>query len=245
MLVAALAGINIYQYIPVYIYFLILFIYSLIVFYGCYYVGSGFFLQLHCSAKTNKKEIAISFDDGPAAQFTPEILQVLHNHDIKATFFCIGKNITGNEMLFRKIDEEGHIIGNHSYSHHLWFDLFSAKKMQNDLEMMDASMKKLINRKPRLFRPPYGVMNPNVKKAILRGNYLPVGWSVRSLDTVISNETKLLNKIKKRIQPGAVFLFHDTSKTTLAILPGFIKEVKDSGYSIIGLDKLLNLPAYA
>ena len=245
ILAVAAAGIHINQPVPIYIYLLILFIYSLILFYGCYYVGSNFFMKIYCSAKTTNKEIAISFDDGPATSYTPQILQVLEENDIKASFFCIGKNIAGNEILFQQISGAGHIIGNHSYSHHLWFDLFSAKKMQADMEMTDKVIKGLINRQPRFFRPPYGVMNPNLKKAITRGNYIPIGWSVRSLDTVIKNEEKLLRKIKKGIQPGAIFLFHDTSQTTLAILPQFIKEVKDSGYSIIGLDKMLNLPAYA
>lgn len=244
-LLAAVTCANINFHVPVFIYLLIIFTYLLILFYGCYYVGSGFFIKIICSVKTEKKEIAISFDDGPAKQFTPEILQVLFDHDVKAAFFCIGKNITNNKILFKQIYLAGHIIGNHSYSHHLWFDMFSAKKMQADLNMMDETMKDLVDRKPLLFRPPYGVMNPNLKKAILRGNYTPIGWSVRSLDTVIKDEAKLLNKIKKGIKPGAIFLFHDTSETTLAILPRFLKEVKDIGFSIVGLDKMLNLPAYA
>jgi peptidoglycan/xylan/chitin deacetylase (PgdA/CDA1 family) len=208
-------------------------------------VGSNFFIPITCSAKTDKKEIAISFDDGPAVQFTPEILQVLKEYDVKATFFCIGKRIAGNENLFRQIHEEGHIIGNHSFSHHFWFDMYSAKKMRHDLQLMDEAMQNVIGLKPRLFRPPYGVTNPNVKKAILHGQYIPIGWSLRSMDTVTGNEEQLLQKTRKGIQPGAIFLFHDTSRTTLSILPQFIKEVKDRGYTIIGLDKMLNLQPYA
>ena len=98
---------------------------------------------------------------------------------------------------------------------------------------------------PKLFRPPYGVTNPNLKKAIIKGNYTPVGWSVRSMDTVIRNEKKLLDKVKRSLKPGAVFLFHDTSKTTVNILPGFIREVKNNGYHIVPLDKLLHLVPYA
>ena len=238
-------GININQHIPVFIYPLLFFIYTLIIFYGCINVSAHFFIKVLCAAKTTKKEIAISFDDGPAAQYTPQILQVLKTANVKATFFCIGRRIEGNEHLFKQIHEEGHIIGNHSFSHHFWFDMFSAKKMQADMKMMDDSMYQTINRRPRLFRPPYGVTNPNLKKAITRGNYIPIGWSLRSMDTVTTDTEKLMAKARKGIRPGAIFLFHDTSKTTLAILPGFIKEVKDSGYTIIGLDKMLNLQPYA
>jgi len=238
-------GADITYHIPWYAYFLLLFAYSLLLFYGCYYVGSNYFIPIVCSLKTDEKVIAISFDDGPDAETTPPILQILKDYDIPATFFCIGRHIPGNESILKQVYADGHLIGNHTYSHHYWFDMFSAEKMLDDMQMMDQSTINIIDKIPKLFRPPYGVTNPNLKKAIINGNYIPVGWSVRSMDTVIKDEQKLLNKVINKIKPGAVFLFHDTSKTTLAILPAFIKHVKASGYQVIRLDKMLNLPAYA
>ena len=245
VLLFILIGVHIQYGVPVYIYPLLLIVYSLIVFYGCYYVGSNFFIKIVCEAKTDKKEIAISFDDGPGKNYTPEILQILNSENIQAAFFCIGNRIAGNEDIVRQIKEAGHIIGNHSFSLHFWFDLYSAKKMQADLEQMDEAMQAVTGLKPKLFRPPYGVTNPNVKKAIINGGYTPVGWSVRSMDTVIKDENKLLKKINTAIKPGAVFLFHDTSKTTVGVLPKFMQEVKKRGYHIVPLDKLLALTAYA
>lgn len=245
VLLAVLIGMHIQYGLPVYIYPLLFVVYSLTVFWGCYNVGSNFFIKIVCKAETGKKEIAISFDDGPATNFTPAILQVLKNENVKATFFVIGKRISGNENILKQINAEGHLIGNHSYSHHFWFDMYSAKKMQDDLKQMDTEMEKVIGLRPKLFRPPYGVTNPNVKKAIIKNGYTPVGWSVRSMDTVIKDEQKLLDKINNGIKPGAVFLFHDTSKTTVNILPEFIQEVKKRGYNIVPLDKLLDLQAYA
>jgi peptidoglycan-N-acetylglucosamine deacetylase len=245
LLLLLLIGLHIKYGLPWFIYPLLFVAYSLIVFYGCYYVGSNFFIKIICAAATTKKEIAISFDDGPATNYTPEILQLLKTENVKATFFCIGSRIGGNENILRQIKEEGHIIGNHSYSHHFWFDMFSAKKMQDDLQQMDEEMKRVTGLRPKLFRPPYGVTNPNLKKAIVNGGYTPVGWSVRSMDTVIKDGEKLLAKINAGLKPGAVFLFHDTSKTTLEVLPQFIQEVKNKGYQIIALDKLLLLKPYA
>ncbi|MCW3093620.1 MAG: polysaccharide deacetylase family protein [Ferruginibacter sp.] len=245
LLLVIVVCINIFVDLPFIIYPSMVFIYSGIVFYGCYFVESGFFLPMICFANTDKKEIAISFDDGPANQYTAEVLQVLNEQGVKAAFFCIGKRIRGNENLFQQIHQDGHLIGNHSYSHHSWFDLFSAKKMLKDLTMMDHEMERVIGVQPKLFRPPYGVINPNLKKAIIDGGYTPVGWSVRSMDTVIKDEKYLLDKISKSIKPGAVFLFHDTSKTTLAVLAAFIQKVKDSGYEIVRLDKMLHLKPYA
>lgn len=244
-LLIILIAVHINYGLPTYIYPLLFVVYSLIVFYGCYYVGSNFFIKIVCSADTDEKEIAISFDDGPATNYTPEILELLKHDNIKATFFCIGNRIAGNEKIVKQINDEGHIIGNHSYSHHFWFDMFSSKKMLDDLQMMDREMENVTGLQPKLFRPPYGVTNLNLKKAIVKGNYIPVGWSVRSMDTVIKDYTKLLDKINGSLKPGAVYLFHDTSQTTLKVLPAFLKEVKNKGYKIVPLDKLLHLKAYA
>lgn len=231
--------------IPAYTYVVLALAYGLLLFYGCYYVGSNFFIPIVCAKKTDEKVIAISFDDGPHPENSPRILQMLKSHDAEAAFFYIGNRIPGNEAILAQTYNDGHVIGNHTFSHHFWFDLFSFGKMDADMRTMDETMNKVIGKKPRLFRPPYGVTNPNVKKAIISGNYTPVGWSVRSMDTVIKDEKKLLNKVIKGIKPGAVFLFHDTSDTTLSILPEFLSRVKSEGYKIIRIDKMLTLQPYA
>lgn len=244
VLLATLISIDLLQGLPWIAYWLLLIVYSLIVFWGCVNINSNFFLPIVCKASIDKKEIAISFDDGPAANYSTEILDLLKKENVPASFFCIGNRIAGNEEIFKRMYSEGHLIGNHSYSHHVLFDLFSSKKMKEDMKMMDAEMERVLGIKPKLFRPPYGVTNPNLKKAIIKGGYTPVGWSVRSLDTVAKDEQKLLSKIKAGINPGAIFLFHDTCKIALGVLPEFIEEVKKRGFNIVPLDKMLALKAY-
>jgi len=244
LIFALLLVLNFYYRIPFSIFLITFIIYTLILFYGSYFVDSNFYLPIICSGKSGIKEIALSFDDGPAQQYTPELLAVLKKEQVHAAFFCIGKNITGNEAIIKQIHEEGHIIGNHSFSHDIWFDLFSAKKMLNDMRSMDDAMQDTIGLRSRLFRPPYGVTNPNIKKAILQGNYIPIGWNIRSLDTVIRDENKLLSKVKAALKPGAIILFHDTSKSSLQILPELINHIRREGYTIQRLDKMLNLEPY-
>jgi len=245
VLLITLITLDLFYRISFFVYPLLLFAYSGILFYGCYFVHSNFFLPVICSGPTVKKQIALSFDDGPAIAYTPEIVGILREERVEAAFFCIGSRIAGNEAIFRQIHEEGHIIGNHSFSHHFWFDMYSSRKMLADLKMMDSAMEKAAGLQPKFFRPPYGVTNPNLRRAIIAGGYTPIGWNIRSLDTVINNEKKLLKRINNSLQPGAIILFHDTSETTLAILPRFLREVKASGYEIVRLDKMLNLQAYA
>ncbi|MBX3253841.1 MAG: polysaccharide deacetylase family protein [Chitinophagaceae bacterium] len=245
VLLIALIGIHIFYGFSYYIFGILIAVYAVALAYGSYNVRSNFYIKTISSAKTNRKQIAISFDDGPATAYTPEILKVLKEHNVQAAFFCIGKKIRENEVLLKQVHEEGHIIGNHSYSHDLWFDLFSSRKMTEDIRMMSDAMQKVIGLKPKLFRPPYGVTNPNLKKAIQKENYISVGWNIRSMDTVIKDTRKLLAKVTGSLKPGAVVLFHDTSKSTLDILSGFIQHAREKGYEIVRLDKLLNLEPYA
>ena len=201
-------------------------------------------MPLICEAFTTDKKIAISFDDGPDEKYTPEILRILKQHNINAAFFCIGKKIEGRESMLNQISDNGHIIGNHSYSHHFWFSMFSSEQMISELSNTDLRIKEATGFRPQLFRPPYGVTNPNIRKAVEAGNYKAIGWSVRSMDTVIKNKQKLLGRLIDAIRPGAVFLFHDTSEITVSVLPQFLNEVQSKGYSIERLDHLLNLKAY-
>jgi len=202
-------------------------------------------MKVLCRANTQAKQIAISFDDGPATDSTSGILAVLKAYNVPAVFFCIGKNIAGNENLLKQLNEEGHLIGNHSYSHHFWFDLFSARKMLADVQQMNETVRAVIGLSPKLFRPPYGVTTPNMKTVMRQAGFTAVGWNIRSMDTVIKDEQKLLNKISRQLQPGAIVLLHDTSKTTLAILPQLIELVRNKGYELVRIDKLLNVEAYA
>ncbi len=244
VLLIFLIGYDVLYGLPFFAYIILIIAYSLILFYGSYFIQAGFYIKSICSSRTDKKEIAISFDDGPATEYTTAILDILRQNNLQAAFFCIGNRIKENEPIFKSLHEQGHIIGNHSYSHHTWFDLFSSKKMLNDMQMMDKAMKDVIGVEPRLFRPPYGVTNPNLKKAITHGSYVSVGWDVRSYDTVIQDEKKLLHRITGAIKPGSIVLFHDTSKTTLAILPAFLKHLSAEGYAVTRLDKMLKLEAY-
>ncbi len=245
VLLLALIGVSFFFPFPYYVFGILVLMYAIALFYGSYNLRSNFYLKTVSSAQTERKQIAISFDDGPNPAYTPDILNVLKEHDVKAAFFCIGRRVKENEALARRVHEEGHIIGNHSYSHDMWFDLFSSRKMTEDLELMQDTTLRVVGVKPRLFRPPYGVTNPNLKKAIQKCNVVSVGWSIRSMDTVAKDARKLFEKVTGSLKPGAVILFHDTSELTLDILSRFIQHAREKGYEIVRLDKLLNLEPYA
>lgn len=218
-------------------------VYTLFLFYGSFNVRSNFYIKTHYGKNKGIKQIAITFDDGPA-RFTPQILNLLKEHQAPATFFCIGKHIAAHKELLQRIHNEGHLIGNHSYNHGFWFDMLPYAKMKAELQRTHALVHKLTGREMAWFRPPYGVTNPSLAKAIKNMGYNAIGWNIRSMDTVVKDSNDLLQKMKKRLTPGAVILFHDTSAATTAMLPAFLRFVKEQQYDIVRLDKLLDLQAY-
>lgn len=212
---------------------------------GCINISSGYFLPVLCKANTEEKVVALSFDDGPHPLYTAPILDTLQQHNASAAFFCIGKHVAANRNLLQRIYKEGHIVGNHSYCHDFWFDMYRSKTMLTDMQQATDTVAGITGVRPTLFRPPYGVMNPNLKKAILKGRYTPVGWSVRSLDTSIKDKEKLLFRITDKLQAGDIILLHDSMEITASILPDLITAIKAKGFGIERLDKMLNINAYA
>jgi peptidoglycan/xylan/chitin deacetylase (PgdA/CDA1 family) len=198
-----------------------------------------------CKGPLDSGAIAITFDDGPLPAYTPKLLDILKNEGVNAAFFCIGHRIGGNEALLERALAEGHIVGNHSFSHHFWFDLFGTKKMVEDLRRADSAIEGAVGKRPKFFRPPYGVINPNLKKAIDACGYHTIGWSIRSLDTVVGDKEKLMRRVTDQLMPGDIVLFHDHGKMTLEILPLFIQAAKAKGLRIVRLDELIKLEPYA
>lgn len=176
------------------------------------------------------KEVALTFDDGPAAP-TGIILDALAKEKVKATFFLIGKNIAGNEALVKRMADEGHAIGNHSFSHNVNFDWQSASAMQSELEQTNTAIESVTGTPVKLFRPPYGVTNPNLAKAVARCELKSIGWSLRSMDTVAKDEAQLLKKILRNVRPGGIILLHDRCPITANILPALIQELKKRGFT--------------
>lgn len=219
-------------------------LYTAVIFYGSFYIRSDFFIKTYSGVKTDKKVIALSFDDGPSKELTPIVLQILAEHKVPATFFLIGEKIDEAPELVQQAFQNGHLLGNHTYYHSNWFDLQSSKKMKEEMQQTHNLVHQLTGKQMNWFRPPYGVTNPNVKKAVEAMGYQSVGWNLRSLDTMIKDRERLLARLKQLIKPGAVVLLHDTMKLTVEVLPAIIEYVKAEGYEVIGLDKLLNLQPY-
>jgi peptidoglycan/xylan/chitin deacetylase (PgdA/CDA1 family) len=196
---------------------------------GAYFIQFNFHLTSINSLATTEKKVLLTFDDGPHNPNSTKVLEVLKKNDVKALFCIIGKNISGNEHILQQIVDEGHQIANHSYSHAFWFDIWSTKKVTTDL----AACQQLINSyqsSPKLFRPPYGVTNPNIAKAIKKLKLQSVGWNIRSYDTSTNNIEKITQRILSQLKPGAIILLHDRLEYTPQLLEKLIPAIKEKGY---------------
>jgi peptidoglycan/xylan/chitin deacetylase (PgdA/CDA1 family) len=216
---------------------IIVYIYLLVM--GSVKICSGFYFDVFCRGLSTEKRIALTFDDGPDALNTPKILEILDKHQVKATFFIIGNKAEKHQDLLQQIISKGHEIGNHSYSHAFWFDLYRRKKMEQDLQKAEDVIMNITGRKTVLFRPPYGVTTPVLAKVVKKLGYKAIGWSVRTYDTVIKEGDKIKERISDRLHPGAVILMHDDREITAEVLEFVIMKIKEEGYRFVGVEEMI------
>lgn len=213
---------------------------------GSLHIRWNFFIKaLHKNPKVDGELIAITFDDGPHPEFTLKAMKLLKKYNAKATFFCIGKNAEKYPELVRNILSEGHVIGNHSYSHINRYGFLSFKEVLNDIGHAQESFKRITNLKLQFFRPPFGVTNPNIARAVKKLELISFGWQVRSFDTVAKDPDKVFRKISKKIRKGDIILLHDSSQISIEILDKLLQFLQNKKLKPVTLERLFNLRAYA
>jgi peptidoglycan-N-acetylglucosamine deacetylase len=225
--------------------FLFLFLFWLgMTIWGASDIRLAYFVKTYCNNPDEKeRKIAISFDDGPHPM-TEKVLDLLQKHNAKATFFCIGTQIEKYPDIFKRIVAEGHIVGNHSYSHSNRFGVFTTAKVTEEINRTNEIIEQVSGKKALYFRPPFGVTNPKIGRAATRTEHYVIGWNNRSLDTVIDDEKKIFERVKNKVAPGGIILLHDTSLKTVHVLEQLLLFLQSENYDVIGIDKLIQLPAY-
>ncbi|UTN05370.1 polysaccharide deacetylase family protein [Flavobacterium bizetiae] len=212
--------------------------------FGSSRISSNYHVKAFCNNPLEtEKKIALTFDDGPST-FTLEVLELLKKYDVKATFFCIGKNIEAHPEILKQIIADGHLVGNHSYSHSKFFDFYNAEKIQQEIQKTDELLEKYTSKKINFFRPPYGVTTPSIRRALEKTKHKVIGWNIRSLDGGTKNQELIFNRIIKRVSPGGIVLLHDTASHSVLVLEQFLQFLKQNNYKVISIEELLNLKAY-
>jgi peptidoglycan/xylan/chitin deacetylase (PgdA/CDA1 family) len=219
-------------------------IYQTVIIYGSASIQSGFHIPAYCCSLSSENKIAITFDDGPHEKYTAQVLSILAAYQATATFFVIGKNIAGNENILKQIHTEGHILGNHSYTHSFFMDFKNVQGFKDELNQTSDDVFQIIGKRMKLFRPPYGVTTPHLAQASTALDYSIIGWNIRSLDTTKHSAEIITRRVLTQVKPGAIILFHDSSDKTVQVLKQTLDFAKQNGFEMVSVAQLLNLKAY-
>jgi peptidoglycan/xylan/chitin deacetylase (PgdA/CDA1 family) len=193
----------------------------------------------YAQARVDQPYIAMTFDDGPSAENTPRLLEMLKQRNIKATFFLIGQNASSNPDLVRRILAEGHEIGNHSWTHpqlsKLSDDRVTAEITQTQDAIKDAS-----GFTPTLLRPPYGAITPRQREWIEnRFGLNIILWSVDPFDWKRPGASVITQRILSQTRPGAIILSHDIHKQTVDAMPATLDALIAKGYKFATVSQLI------
>lgn len=178
----------------------------------------------------SKNKIYLTFDDGPIPEITEWVLDELKKNEVKATFFCIGNNIQKHPELFKKVIQEGHSIGNHTFNHVNGWKTTTKDYLEN-VKLCELAM---ANQKTNLFRPPYGKIKKEQSKQLRQLGYKIIMWDVLSadFDQTISPEQCLKN-VLSNVKSGSIIVFHDSIKASQNLkfaLPKTLEFLKEKGF---------------
>jgi len=195
-----------------------------------------------CRGNASKRCVALTFDDGPDPRSTPALLDLLRDERVPSAFFCIGRNISAHPELTARIVREGHLLANHTYSHSNATNFFGIEKLKNEMTRTQSAARDAAGVKPMFFRPPMGLSNPRVFKAAAAAGLKVIGWTARGFDTQCSTPHRIVRRILRGVEPGAIILLHDgniPADRLLATVKLLLANLRERGYECMRLDHIL------
>ncbi len=225
---------------------LLLTAYLVILILGVSMLKLNFFVKAFCRGDPSAKCVALTFDDGPDPARTPNLLEVLRRHRIKVAFFSIGIKAKEYPEIVKQIDQEGHIVGNHSFKHAWWTNFLLSGALDREIRMAQEAIQAAIGKIPAYFRPPMGLTNPHLRKTLKKHGLSVVGWDVRPFDTTVSIE-KVITRVLKKIRNGSIVTLHDTGRDPadlVRLTDELVTKIKEREYNFIELEQLTGVRAY-
>ncbi len=192
-----------------------------------------------------EKRIALTFDDGPDGEFTPAILDILKENNIKATFFLLGENVARFPEVSLRIHREGHLIGNHSWSHPDFRNLEVEDIIDREIKPTAEAIFQITGENPVFIRPPYGAIKDETIKELGKEGYKIVNWSVDTFDWDINlnSPDAIVQRVLKFAHPGDIILLHSGGgdrENTVAALGYIIKFLQEKGFQFVSVEELLS-----
>lgn len=195
------------------------------------------FLVVNQTTEEEQQElkVALTFDDGPHSIYTEKLLDGLLVRDVKATFFLIGKNIEGKEEIVKRIHEEGHLIGNHTYSH-VQLACVSLEDALQEIQNTNRMIEDIIGQEVRYIRPPFGAWNHGLDENV---DMQKVKWTVDPRDWSVLNAKSVADYVVREVENGDIILLHDIYKTSVEAALEIVDRLQEKGYKFVTLDELV------
>lgn len=203
----------------------------------------------YLKGSANSNRIALTFDDGPDGIYTPQVLDVLKEYHVPATFFLMGSRAEKHPDVVKRIVDEGHIVGNHSWSHPN-LSKVSTTRLIDETISTENILTEITGLRTALMRPPYGAVSKSTIEELKKMDYKVINWSVDSVDWRDQDAGQILNNTLPDVTDEAILLFHSASgegksmAATVEVLPELIEILREQGYTFVTVDELLDTPAY-
>ena len=200
------------------------------------------------AAATARNEIALTIDDGPDPDVTPQVLAILAQHKVQATFFCVGNKAARYPDLCREIVRGGHAVENHTQHHHPAFALMGPRGFRRELQAAQNTLTAITGQPPLFFRAPAGIRNPLLEPVLARLGLRLASWSARGFDTRIRDVTRVKKSLLRGLRAGAILLVHDgnAARTTggipviLEVLPPVLAAARAANLRFVTLRQALS-----
>jgi len=200
---------------------------------------SGIVFRKLLRGDPNRKEVALTFDDGPHPAYTPKLLDILDRYGVKATFFVVGMMARRYPKLVEEEAARGHVVGNHTY-HHIDLTKVSDEQIADEIQRCDVVLRRILGRQPRFFRPPGGDYNARVAQISQSIGHTMVLWTDDPADYASPGEGVILERTLARVRNGGIILMHDGIQQTIDVLPAIITYLKSRGYRFVTVDEMLD-----
>ncbi len=199
------------------------------------------------------RAVALTFDDGPDASFTPRILDILAEKGVPATFFVVGERARRHPELVQRAHDMGHAIGNHTETHSLRFHFSHGRGLRREIGACNQAIRSAIGLEPCLFRSPQGLKTPPLGGVLSEHGMVAIGWQVRGMDYVIRDPERIARRIVEGAIDGGVILLHDGGglqgsvdrSATIRALPRVIDGLRARGFTFVRVDQLFGVAAYS
>ena len=216
-----------------------------LLFYGLYWTraghtpqearGTASFREDVLTADATEKKIALTFDDGPHPYYTEQLLDGLKERGVVVTFFVTGEHAALHPDVIQRMSEEGHLIGNHTFSH-IQLRRGNLEEFKEELMQTNQVLEEITGEKVTYVRPPYGTWNKSLEKEL---NMIPVLWTIDPLDWCSKDVSCITRRVMEKVEENDIILMHDYYETTVTAALKIVDELLEEGYTFVTVEEIL------